>query len=315
MKSSSDPTVVKGLVLFLVLIVLKTSFAQRDMTPNKRSDAFGGPADRRELRNYGFQFSGGPAYTLTRLRNEIVHIQSESGRPVDYVIDPSGKIGLSLEVGMAIFPMKAPKIRFIKRRFFSYHDGGIGFKYLGGKETTEITNYDPTGTLIISKQFGEGMDAIDKTKGFYNGYLSAQYTAHKNYYFGEKYFIDNGIGINFDYRIVNGTRDYSGTSTVGLPGVPDQHFHQPFVAQLHYDLGLGYKIRRGSYLVPTISLPILGIAEFHGGNPALKWFSSNYYPVYFKLKYIKLLPKKKTNGCNTGSEDDRKRNKEYMQGQ
>src|SRR4051812_12820981 len=77
-------------------------FAQKNLNPGKstkRTHIFGGPADRRELRNYGFQFSGGPAYTLTRLHNETIHTQSESGRPVDYVIDPKGRIGVFAEVG------------------------------------------------------------------------------------------------------------------------------------------------------------------------------------------------------------------------
>lgn len=293
-------------------------FAQRDLTPSKtsrRSSAFGGAIDRRELRNYGFQFSGGPAYTLTRLHNETIHTQSESGRPVDYIIDPSGRIGGFGEIGMAHFPLGDPKLKFIKKRIFSYYDWGLGFKYLGGKETTDITNYDPTGTVIISQQHGEGKDNYNSFKGFYNGYIYGRFTLHKNFYFGEKYFIDNGLGINFDYRIITGTQSYVGTSTVGLSGAQPQHFHKPFVAQFHYDLGLGIKIRRGSYFIPGIQIPIFGLAEFHKGNPSLKWYSSNYLPVYFHFKYIKLLEAKKKSGCNEGTEEDRKRNKEYMQGQ
>lgn len=305
-------------ILFFVLTNSIAVFGQRDLSPSKgssRSKIFGGPADRRELRNYGFQFSAGPAYTLTRLHNEIVRIQSASGRPVDYVIDPSGRIGGFVEIGMAHFPMGDPKLKFIKKRFFSYYDWGLGFKYIGGKEATDITNYDPTGTVVLSTQHGDGNDILGTTKGFYNGSISGRFTLHKNLYFGEKYYIDNGIGINFDYRVMNGTKNYIGTSTVGLPGVQAQHFHKPLVAQIHYDLGFGIKIRRGSYFIPGIQIPILGLAEFHKGNPSLQWYSSNYLPVYFHLKYIKLLGKKKTSGCNTGSEEDRKRNKEYMQGQ
>lgn len=293
-------------------------FAQRDLTPSKnskRSSAFGGAIDRRELRNYGFQFSAGPAYTLTRLHNETIHTQSESGRPVDYVIDPSGRIGGFAEIGMAHFPMGDPKLKFIKKRIISYYDWGLGFKYLGGKETTDITNYDPTGTVIISQQHGEGMDVYNSYKGYYNGYVYGRFTLHKNIYFGEKYYVDNGLGINFDYRIITGSQAYSGTSTVGLSGAQPQHFHKPFVSQFHYDLGLGIKIKRGSYFIPGIQIPIFGIAEFHKGNPALQWYSSNYLPVYFHFKYIKLLEVKKKSGCNEGSEEDRKRNKEYMQGQ
>lgn len=308
-----------SLILGIIISSFGTSlFAQRDLTHTKsksRNKVFGGAVDRRELRNYGFQFSGGPAYTLTRLHNETIHTQSESGRPVDYVIDPSGRIGGFAEIGMAHFPMGDPRLKFIKKRFISYYDWGIGFKYLGGKETTEITNYDPTGTTILSTQYGEGKDPYNALKGYYNGYIFGRFTLHKNFYFGEKYYLDNGLGINIDYRVITGTQKYTGSSSIGLPGAEPQHFHKPFVMQFHYDLGLGIKIRRGSYFIPGVQIPILGLAEFHKGNPSLKWYSSNYLPVYFHFKYIKLLEVKKKSGCNEGSEEDRKRNKEYMQGQ
>lgn len=305
-------------VLIFVLINIFPSIGQRDLSPKKgssRGKMFGGAADRRELRNYGFQFSAGPNYTLTRLHNETIRFQSNSGRPVDYTIDPSGRIGGFVEIGMAHFPMGEPKLKFIKKRFLSYYDWGLGFKYIGGKEATDINNYDPTGTLILSSQHGDGNDVATTTKGFYNGYVSGRFSLHKNIYFGEKYYLDNGLGVNFDYRVLTGTQKYVGTSTIGLSGAQPQHFHKPLVAQIHYDIGFGIKIRRGSYLIPGIQIPILGLAEFHKGNPSLQWYSSNYLPVFFHLKFIKLLEKKKTSGCNTGSEEDRKRNKEYMQGQ
>lgn len=295
-------------VLFTVLIILMNGFtgsAQRDLTPGKRSDAFG-VIDRRNLRSWGPQITFGPTYMLTRLHNETVRTQSSSGRPVDYVIDPSGRIGGFLEIGTAHFPTKDSRIKFIKKRIVSYYDWGIGFKYLGGKETTDITNYDPTGTQILSTQHGEGK--------YYNGYVFGRFSAHKNFYFKEKYFIDNGIGINFDYRVLTGNQNYSGTSSAGISGTP-LYYHKPFVLQLNYSLGLGIKIKRGFYIIPGIQLPIFGIAEMHKGSPALKWYASNYWPISGQVKFIVLLEKKKTSGCNEGSEEDRKRNKEYMQGQ
>ncbi len=313
MKTKNQRFIYCLLLVFSFLVNHNSSFSQRDMTPgknSKRNKVFGGPADRRELRPYGFQFSAGPAYSMTRLHNPTVHTEAIPGRPVDYVIDPSGKLGFFAEIGMAHFPMKAPKIKFIKKRFFSYYDWGLGFKYLGGKETTNITNYDPTGTVVMSTQSGEGNDLANTTKGYYNDYVYGRFTLHKNIYLGDKYYLDNGIGVNFDYRVLTGTQNYIGSYMAGT-----QHFHKPFVAQFHYDLGLGIKLRRGSYLIPGIQIPILGMAEFHKGNPSLQWYSSNYWPIYAHLKYIILLPKKKSKGCNEGTEEDRKRNKEYMQGQ
>ena len=293
------------IALFIFMNVFVT-LAQRDLTPRKRSDAFG-TIDRRNLRSWGPQITFGPTYMLTRLHNETIHTQSASGRPVDYVIDPKGRIGGFVEIGMAHFPTKDPRIKFIKKRIISYYDWGLGFKYLGGKETTDITNYDPTGTQVISTQHGEGK--------YYNGYIFGRVSAHKNFYFKEKYFIDNGLGLNFDYRVLTGNQNYSGTSSVGINGAQPQYFHKPFVAQINYSLGLGIKIKRGFYVIPGVQLPIFGIAEMHKGSPALRWYSSNYWPIMAQAKIIILLEKKTKSSCNEGSEEDRKRNKEYMQGQ
>ena len=95
-----------------------------------------------------------------------------------------------------------------------------------------------------------------------------------------------------------------------------QKSHNAFVAQLHYDVGLGIKIKRCAYLIPGIQLPILGMAEWNGFKPSLDWFSSNYRPILFKIKYIYLFEIKRTStSCrDAGSEEDKKRNTEFLQG-
>jgi hypothetical protein len=285
-------------IIFTGLILLNTLFlfAQRDLTPSrgsKRSSAFGGPQDFRDLKNYGIQFTAGLDYQFTKKKNEIVHVPIE--RPYDYVIDPKGYLGVFFDIGMAHFPLGTPRLTLLKSRFISYYDWGVGFKLLGGSESADVT-YLSDGKL----SHAEG--------SFYNGYVTGRGTAHKNIYFSQKYYIDNGLGLNLDYRVIEGNKQYS--SEVQSPAI--QNFHKPLVAQIHYDLGLGIKKKRGSYVIPGIQLPLLGIV----GGARLDWFSSKYYPVLFKVKFIVLSEKKKSKtSCSEGSEEDRKRNKEYMQGQ
>lgn len=287
-------------VVFSIVILLNSIIVigQRDLTPKSRGEAFGA-RDFRDLRNYGPQISFGPTYQLTHLKNETIHTKSSHNLPTDYVIDPKGSLGVFFDIGTAHFPTKPPKFLLFGNRLVSYYDWGIGFKLFGGKETTDVTNFDGSGNVLsTSKGIGR----------FYNGYISGRFTAHKNIHLGKKYFIDNGLGVNFDYRVLSGDQTYYGF-------ISPQYAHKPLVIQLHYDLGLGIRLKRGSYLIPAIQIPIFGIVEMHKGSPALKWYSSNYFPILFKVKFIKILEKKKSTGCNTGSEEDRKRNKEYMQGQ
>jgi hypothetical protein len=301
---------------FLLLSVNVIAWGQRDLTPRKRKDAFG-TRDFRNLRNYGIQFSFGPTYQFTNLQNTMHFIDPGDGtRPFNYVIDPKGKLGGFIEIGFAHFPERSsfktkPKKKNGDERFtlfknpiISYYDYGLGFNYLGGYESTTI-DYLNVENEIVNTEVGEGT--------FYNGYVYGRFTLHNLFYFkNSPLFLDNGLGVNFDYRLIHGSQAYSGDAH--FPAL--EHFHKPFVAALHYNMGLGIRLKRGSYLVPGFQVPIMGFSEWHnGGNPSLEWFSSAYWPAQFKIKFIRILEKNSKNGCFKGSKEDKKMNDEFMQGQ
>ncbi len=281
-------------------------FAQKNLRPGsnkKRSQVFGGAQDFKNYQPRGLQFSFGPTYTMTSGKNEMIKPDSlYNGQRFRYNQDPSGRLGVALDIGMAHFPMKTPKFKIGGNpfRILSYWDWGLGVKLYGGKEKTTVEYTDATGTNVIFSETGKGK--------FYNTYASAHITAHKIFYFkNPKFFIDNGLGVNLDYRVIQGSQKYDG---IHFP--ENQRFQKNMAVQLHYDLGFGIKLKRGSYFIPTVSTPILGFYEWNGGTPAIQWFSSNYWPITLKAKFIFLF-KQKSNGCNTGTEEDRKKNKEYMQ--
>jgi hypothetical protein len=219
---------------------------------------------------------------------------------MDYSFDPSGLPGAYIEVGMAHFTKKRSKLSLaLKTVLISYIDWGIGFKLLNGQETTEINRYNASGSLN-STETGKS--------NYSNGYLFGRFAIHKNIGLSKRYFIDNGLGVNFDYRVIDGNKKYDGTS---LP--TDQSFHNPLVAQLHYDLGFGIRLSRRSILIPGAQVPIMGFHEWRKGCAALKWYSSNYLPALLHIKWIYLF-EKRVKGCNVpGTEEDKKRNMEYMQ--
>jgi len=292
----------KNLVLVVLVAFSSSLIAQRDLTPGKRrSDTFG-KADYKNYRYFGLQFSAGPTFMKTRsdANNTTYTTTDLLGRPMDYTFDPSGKVGFFAEVGLAHFPKKRAKISlWLKTVLVSYYDWGIGFKYLGGSETTTINSYNSLGVLSST---------LDGKGEYYNGYLYGRFTLHKNINLSKKFFIDNGLGVNVDFRLINGNQAYNGAT------IPQgQSFHKPLVAQLHYGLGFGIKMSRRFYVIPGVQLPILGINEWRKGCAALKWFNSNYLPIQAQVKIIYLF-EKRVKGCNTpGSEEDRKRNEEYLQ--
>lgn len=274
------------------------SLAQRDLTPGSRKDAFGGAADFKEYRYCGLQISAGPTFMLTR-KAPVTQQYYSLGRPYDLTTRPHGLPGVFIEAGMIHIPKKRSKLSTkLKYIFVSYIDWGVGFKLFNGEEFTRIDALDPTTFEVVG--------STDHTGKFSNGFVSARATVHKNFYFGQKkkYFVDNGLGANVDFNFMRSDEAsaYSGTMlTYGKP----QHFHNPLVAQLHYEIGIGTKLSRRSMLILSAHTPIMGFYEWRGGAPALKWFDSNYQPLIVKLKWTYLF-EKKVKGCapaKTNSQD------------
>jgi hypothetical protein len=291
----------KKLILGLVVLGAFSLAAQRDLTPGKRRGDVFGKSDYKDYRFFGLQVTGGLTYMATRsdAKNTETVGTDSTGR-MGYSFDPQGKIGAFVDIGMVHFPKKRSKLSLaLKYIFISYYDWGLGVKLLGGTETTTLNHYNSLGE-VISTGSGKG--------SFYNGYVNGRFSVHKNVYIGKRYFIDNGLGFNVDFRFLE-NRSYDGVNiTAG------QSFHSPLVAQMHYSLGFGIKLNRRSMLVPGVQLPILGIYDWRKGCAALKYYNSNYLPILFQVKFTYLF-EKKPKGCNTpGTDEDRKRNDEYLQG-
>jgi hypothetical protein len=274
--------------------------SRRDLTPSKKRNAFG-KRDFNSYRPYGIQLSFGGAYTMTRTDSPMTKSEPDApGARYQYQRDPSGRFGGFLELGMAHFPTNEPRFKIGQKSFrlISYVDWGLGIKYLSGAETMIIENLDAQENIIST-------DRSLATFNHVNAY--GRFTAHKLFYFRNGHFIDNGLGLNFDYRVyeevTNHEPDYI---------KEEQRYSKNPYFQLHYELGYGIKMRRGAYMIPGVQLPVLGMSEWNGGNPSIKAFSSSYWPILVKIKFIWLF-KEKSKGCNTGSEEDQKRNKEYMQ--
>jgi hypothetical protein len=292
----------KRFELIIVLLMAFGALSQpRDLTPNKKRQAFG-KRDFRNLNMYGLQVQIGPTYTLTRLKNRSY----ETTVPGEtYTHDPSGLVGFFAEVGMAHFPKKRSKLSlWLKTVLVSYYDWGLGYKRVGGKEVT-----------TLERLAGLPNDSVGK---FYNGFVYGRFSIHKNIHIGKTFFLDNGLGINVDYKLVHGVSAYVGEVNPG-----QRSLHNPLIAQLHYSLGFGIKLKRGSYLIPGIRTPILGYQgvspgpiagngkgpnpKIHIGNPAFQWFSSKYWPIYPHVKFIYMF-EKRAKGCPPVEVNDQDKN-------
>lgn len=300
-------------LLMLTLVFDASAQKSRDFTGKSRRDWFGGAEDYRDISKVGLQISFGPTYTLTRNRITEIEGVDENNRGNTSYIDPSGRLGGFIDIGMAHYRLKPSKFLqarqnrrsaakktgrdFIGSNLIHRIDWGLGFSYIGGVEKTKVDFQDALGNYAYSNE-GEGK--------FYNGYLYGRVTADRFTKLNDKWHLETGLGLNFNFCVLPGSKDYS------APVYVEQKFQKNFLTQLHGHIGFNYKIRRGDYLVFGFYLPAIGIYEANRLKPTIQWFSSNYYPASLQIKWIHHFTKK-SNGCNTGSEEDRKRNDEYMQ--
>lgn len=276
--------------LFLLGIFLSSGVSAQYKPPKKKKQFYGNQRIQQPLfrwvtgdyAKHGIQFSFGPTYTFTEMgaKDDELRIASKnsgSDTLIRFSQEAKGRIGVFAEIGMVHITRKP-------RRIIHYYDWGLGFKLYGGREFTESKIYDDRDTLI-GKLNGEGE--------FYNGYLFGRFSAHSVFQFNPHLFLDNGIGVNLDYAIMNGNTTYDGFR------VPkNEKYQEDLIGQLHYSIGLGIKPKtdKGFFFIPSVEIPVLGIHEWNGGTPAIHWFSSQYYPAMFKLKFVWLF-RKDPNRC------------------
>ena len=269
--------------LFLIPLLISSGVHSQYKTKNTKKQFYGNQRIHQPLfrwvtgdySKHGIQFSFGPTYTFTKMgiRDDEILIKSNNAGAdtlIRFSQETQGRIGVFAELGMVHITGKP-------RKLIHYYDYGVGFKFFGGRELTESRIYDNRDTLI-GQLDGEGK--------FYNGYLYGRFSAHNVFQINPHFFLDNAIGMNLDYALMNGSIAYNGFR------VPvEQKFQGDLMAQLHYSLGFGIKPRadKGFFFIPSIELPVLGLHEWNGGSPAIHWFSSKYYPAMLRLKFVCLF--------------------------
>ena len=276
------------IALFLCGVSIMTFGQPRDLTPTKRGQGFGS-RDFRNLSLTGIQFQLGATYLMTRKTNKTGAFNN--GTNGSYSIDPTGKFGGYAEIGMVHFPKKRSKLSlWLKTVLVSYYDWGLGFKYFSGKEALTINRLSPSG-VVLGSSITEG--------NYKSGFLYGRFSLHKNVHIKgvKNFFFDNSFGVNFDYNLLpDKNKDGDPDHIAALVSVgATERYHSPFVAQLHYGLGIGIRLKRGAYLIPGVRVPVLGMNDWHKGNPSFKWFSRSYWPILFHVKYMFMLEKKAKN--------------------
>jgi hypothetical protein len=274
------------------------SFAQGGFEKSKKKGN-----DYMVVSNHGIQFSIGPTYNF-HTKPILGELTASNGARGNYSITPKSQLGIYAEFGMVHFPKwKGTPIKALKKsRIIDYFDWGLGYSLYRGTEQTEIT---------YKNAFGEVINTMKGTGQFNNGYLYGRYSAHTLVYFGKKkivkvrkHFVDNSIGINFNYCISPGDSLYKdGFTSYMSPQVFQGNTDQKLRIQFDYSLGIGIRLNKAWMFVPSVTIPIVAVKDWYGFNSYLHWYSSGYWPIQGQIKFIKLFEKPNKCGVYSTPED------------
>ena len=287
------------LILFLLPLI---AFSQGGFIKGKKGD------DYRIVSKNGYHFAFGPTYMLSS--ESITGDLSNTLSVGDFETNPVGQFGAFAEFGFLQFPSwKGTQIKFLKKsRIMDYMEFAVGFRQLAGSEKTTI-NYRNIDNTLASSQ--ESIGDFRNTHVYLRASLhSLIFVGKKKIDIARKYFIDQSIGLNYDYNLFPGATTYPdfilNTST-------KRKFYNPSVLQFHYSLSYGIRLNRAWMVIPGVSLPLLGIYEWNGFGSKMNWFSSQYRPIQFQIKFIKLY--ERAPKCNAfGDPNDIKLDQKYRMG-
>lgn len=292
---------IKSIFILLVSFLFISSLTAQYTPKNSRKQFYGNQRLHKPLykwvtgdyERHGLQLTIGPTFTFTSINGtETSYTQNDT--TFTQTITPKSGAGFFLEIGM-VHITKRP------RKYIHYYDWGIGYKRFRGKEDTELRILDETrDPAELTTLLGEG--------ALHNNHVHGRFSVHNVFQLNPVNFLDNALGVNLDYILNSSNSDYEGHYDPS-----SQYFQGNLFAQLHYDFGYGFRVRGGTFIIPGIQLPLVGLHEWNGGTPSLHWFSSKYYPVLFKLKIVNLFPRN-PDRCPAveTNEEDKKRAKEYQ---
>jgi hypothetical protein len=260
----------KFALLFLVIATSLSAYSQARHYDKKKSEFFPRFGD---YGRKGWYIMPGVTNTQGFGSTERSTIGADS--LMIYRYKPTGLIGGFIQVGRFHAP---------KRGIVSYFDYGLDFRILSGRHNYSAHFTNEAEAFEIMAHEGSGR--------FSEGWLGLNVNASRISSVSNKIFLVNSLGINANARVLSNAV-YS-PNPLGLGAdVPSI-----ISAQLHYQFGVGIKMGRGLYIIPTFETPILGIWDFNSGIPSLRYFNTYNQPLLLGVKFM-WLTRNKPDKCPT----------------
>ena len=231
----------------------------------------------------GWYFTPGITHTFGFANSERMNLGGDTIR-VQHE-KPLGHTGAFVQLG---------RFHTLKSRWINFVDYGLDVRWLRGLHTRETELRTDAENPEWLTQNGAGH--------FNDLWIGATVNASFARHITNTVFVSHSLGVNANYAAVRDLA-FSGPYDPLADGDPPV-----FNAQLHYKLGVGFKLGRGWYLMPTIETPIFGIFAWNDAIPSLKYLNTYYQPILIGIQIMR-LDRGKPEDCPTeGPGGKRKKN-------
>lgn len=255
----------RRLVLLALFGFIAFGSMAQGLMDRKRPDLI--PLDG-QARRIGFYIAPGLTYTLPRAtgREEEMFRNGDTSYVATY--DPRGRLGLYLEAGLTWYT-RDPVI-------VDYLDMGVAYKNLRGAEVLE-GRYQRADSSVLWASEG----------AFAERMLTVHLNANKFIPTWRYQFVQLSLGANVDYRL-----GYAYEHTADP--ILNRHMFPPdLVGQVHFKLGYGFKLTSRMFVIPSIETSVFSVQPNDDGRfGALQWFSSDYRPLIFSVRFLFLRARK-----------------------
>jgi len=190
----------------------------------------------------------------------------------------SGKMGFGLEAGWFH--------SFKQSYFIQLLEGAIAYRTFKGS----VDHEGRLNTTDSSTQSFRSNNEFDAQ------FIVASLRAKNIRQLGKHSFLSLGLGANFNYLLSD---DVERSATYPFSGREESAASNSL--QLHFQVGVGFRISRKILIVPSLETPILGVEDFSEIQTPFPYFNTNFQPLIFSLK-IQFL-REDPEHCNAPSYD------------
>lgn len=249
-----------SLVVVLSMVLSSEGYTQGKYGRNRRPEKLGKFVQSMDY--VGWYFA--PGITLTPKMNFIAYdpVTSFSDETSSYSatnLKQQSKLGFYFEVGR--YHLLSTK------KLISYIDYGVAYKMLKSGQTYDLS--------IDGVESGSFEQTYTSHAGL------AHFNANNVLGINKNFFFQNTLGVNVDYSFSQKLETNDGTAFTGTY----QNDPSKLWAQLHYKFGIGIRVGKQLYAIPSVEIPVLNGWKWEGGRSTFGAFNSRYRPVIISVRF------------------------------